>query len=78
MDIVIDLHVSGNMPDTGRIVAADCHSAVVDTSAGLALCVQSMTAHPLAVVIGDLAVMRTCPHALRGIVRAYMLRTRIG
>lgn len=78
MDIVIDLHVSGNMPDTGRIVAADCRSAVVDTIAGLALCVQSMTPHPLAVVIGDLAVMRTCPHELRAIVQAYMLRTRVG
>ena len=78
MDIVIDLHVSGNMPDTGHIVAANCHSAVVDTRAGLALCVQSMTTHPLAVVIGDLAVMRTCPHELRSIVRAYMLRTRVG
>ena len=78
MDIVIDLHVSGNMPDTGRIVAANCHSAVVDTRAGLALCVQSMTTHPLAVVVGDLAVMQTCPHELRAIVCAYMLRTRVG
>ena len=77
MDIVIDLHVSGDMPDTGRIVAANCHSAVVDTNAGLALCVQSMTTHPLAIVVGDLAVMQTCPKELRAIVCAYMFRTRV-
>lgn len=77
MDIVIDLHVSGNMPDTGRIVAASPNAVIVDTNAGLALCVQSMTSHPLAIVIGDLAVMRTCPKELRAIVCTYMLRTRV-
>lgn len=77
MDIVIDLHVSGNMPDTGRIVAASPNAVIVDMPHGLALCVQSMTTHPLAIVIGDLAVMQTCPKELRAIVCTYMIRTRV-
>ena len=76
--MIIDLAPYGHVQTRGRLIAADPDVIVVDTSHGLALCDNPMTGNPLASIVDDIEVMRTCPHALRDIVRAYMLRTRVG
>lgn len=75
--MIIDLTPYGHVQTQGRLIAACPDAVIVDTQHGLALCDNPMTGNPLAIVIGDLAVMQVCPKELRAIVCTYMLRTRV-
>lgn len=75
--MIIDLTPYGHVTTHGRLIAASPDTIIADTSHGLALCDNPMTCYPLASIVGDLEVMRECPHGLRAVVRAYMLRTRV-
>lgn len=77
MDIVIDLTPYSHVQTRGWLIAANSDAVIVDTPHGLALCDNPMTGNPLASVVDDIEVLRTCPHELRAIVCAYMLRTRV-
>lgn len=78
MDIVIDLTPYGHVTTHGWLIAASPDAVIVDTPHGLALCDNPMPGNPLASVVDDIEVLRTCPHELRAIVQAYMIRTRVG